>query len=839
MHFQRKYIKIAMNISYKWLKEYVDLDLSPEDLSSLLTSIGLEVGTIERVQTIRGGLAGIVIGKVLTCVAHPDSDHLHITTVDLDGSGTPVQIVCGAPNVDAGQIVVVATVGTTLYDADGSEFKIKKSKIRGVESFGMICAEDEIGVGTSHDGIINLPLSAESMVGRPAAEYYGIEDDYVIEVDLTPNRIDAASHYGVARDVAAALVGRGMSQVTAHRPTTETFTSDENAKGVNVTVEAADGVTRYCGVTIRGVKVAPSPDWLAKHLQTIGLHPINNVVDITNYILHAIGQPLHAFDAATLADEQIVVRRANAGAKFTTLDGVEHTLDAADLMICDSKEAKCIAGVFGGLDSGVTDTTVDVFLESACFNATSVRRTARRHGISTDSSFRFERGVDPNGCRYALELAAIMIRDIAGGVISGPVVDYYPTEVLPYPVEMSYSDFGRLIGAEFDHATIDTILGALEITNSGSGDTLQLHVPTYRVDVRRPCDVIEDFLRIYGYNKINGGDQLHASLSYKTPVDAADDFRRNIAEQLTGAGWTEILNNSLTAEGYYTPLSDYPASNCVKLLNPLSQDLNVMRQSLVFGGLESVAHNVNRRSSDVAFYEFGNVYFLDPSRSISAEQPLAPFTEKARLGLWLSGATRQGNWLRAREEVSFYDLRATVDGILMRAGLTTAEIVWSVEPRTPDTIFAQSMSVSTAKGKLLGHAGIVSNNVLRATENKQAVYYAELDWSAIARVSASRNALYAPLPKTQPVKRDLSLLLDASVSMAEVENAVRSADKRILRSVELFDVYEGKNLPAGKKSYAISITLQDDEKTLQDKYIEKVMSKIIDNLTRQLGAELR
>ncbi|MDE6206228.1 MAG: phenylalanine--tRNA ligase subunit beta [Muribaculaceae bacterium] len=828
-----------MNISYKWLKEYVDIDLTPEALSALLTSIGLEVGTVERVQTIRGGLEGIVIGRVLTCIPHPDSNHLHITTVDLDGKGTPTQIVCGAPNVNAGQNVVVATVGTTLYAPDGSEFKIKKSKIRGVESFGMICAEDEIGIGTSHNGIIVLGPEADSKIGTPAADYYGIEDDYLFEVDLTPNRIDAASHYGVARDVAAALTGRDEAAVKAHKPSVDSFATDGADKAVDVKVEAVDGVTRYCGITVRGVKIGPSPEWLAKHLQTIGLHPINNVVDITNYILHAIGQPLHAFDIATLEGEHVVVRRAEEGAKFTTLDGVEHTLTAADLMICDGKEAKCIAGVFGGLDSGVKDSTTDVFIESACFNATSVRRTARRHGISTDSSFRFERGVDPNGCLYALKLAAILLRDIAGGTISGPVVDYYPTPVEPYHVEMEYSDFSRLIGTEIPRATIDTILGALEIENTGSGDHLDLHVPTYRVDVRRPCDVIEDVLRIYGYNRIDGGDELHASLSYKTAVDASDDLRRTIAEQLTGAGWVEILNNSLTAEAYYSTLADYPADHSIKLFNPLSQDLNVLRQTLVFGGLESAAHNINRRNPDLAFYEFGNVYSLNPAKESTKEAPLAPFTEKSHLAMWLTGDTRSANWLRGAEKTSFYDLRAAIDGILHRAGLTDAEIVWSVDSRTPDTIFGQSMTVATAKGKVLGKAGIVAQPVLKAVDIKQPVYYAELDWTAIAHLAGNRNVLYAPLPKAQAVKRDLSLLLDADTTMAQVEAAVRAADKRILRSVELFDVYEGDKLPAGKKSYAITITLCDDEKTLQDKYIDKVMSKIIDNLKRQLNAELR
>ena len=576
-----------MNISYKWLREYLDTDLGAEALAEALTSIGLETGSVERVESIRGGLAGIVIGKVLTCEIHPDSDHLHITTVDLGDPQNPVQIVCGAPNVAAGQTVVVATVGTTLYSPDGESFKIKRSKIRGVESFGMICAEDEIGVGNSHDGIIVLPAEADALIGHPASEYYKIDDDFIIEVDLTPNRIDAASHYGVARDLAAYLSCHADA-VKAHRPSVDGFAVDE-PQGRAVSVEVADtaGCVRYCGLTIEGVTVGDSPEWLRDKLNAIGMHPVNNVVDITNFILHAFGQPLHAFDADTLAADKVVVRRATEGAKFTTLDGVERTLDAADLMICDAEQARCMAGVFGGLDSGVTDATTRVFLESACFNATSVRRTARRHGISTDSSFRFERGVDPNGCMYALKLAAMLIKETAGGKICGQPVDIYPVAVNPAHVEMEFSDFARLIGREIPADTVRTILESLECHVTDNDGHLGIDVPTYRVDVTRPCDIIEDVLRIYGYNNIAMSDELHACLSFKTAVDAADDFRRLLAEQLCGAGYSEILNNSLTARAYYTDNATYPAEGCVELLNPLSQELNVMRRTLLYGGLET------------------------------------------------------------------------------------------------------------------------------------------------------------------------------------------------------------------------------------------------------------
>lgn len=830
-----------MNISYKWLKEYLDFDLSPEQLADDLTSIGLETGTVERVESIRGGLRGLVIGKVLTCVEHPDSDHLHITTVDL-GDGQPTQIVCGAPNVAAGQTVVVATVGTVLYDGD-KEFKIKKGKIRGVESLGMICAEDEIGVGTSHDGIIVLPDGAAAP-GTPAADYYQLSDDFVLEVDLTPNRIDAASHYGVARDLAAYLDCHiGTQAPRLMRPSVEVFASDcPDGDAAKVTVEADDACIRYCGLTIEGVNVTESPEWLRNRLTTIGLRPINNVVDITNYILHSFGHPLHAFDRAHIAGNHVVVKKAVQGTKFTTLDGVERTLDAADLMICNENEPMCIAGVFGGLDSGVTEKTTSVFLESACFHPTSVRKTARRHGLSTDASFRYERGVDPNGCMYALKLAAILIKELAGGKIISQPVDIYPAPVQPYPVELSYDAITRLIGQPIPSATVDTILRSLEIEvcsrTDADGGTMQLAVPTYRMDVRRPCDVIEDILRIYGYNNINIPTSIHASLSYKSDVDAADDLRHIVADNLSGAGWWEILNNSLTAKTYYEGLRTYPAENCVELLNPLSQDLNVMRQTLLFGGLESLAHNINRRSPDLAFYEFGNVYRLNPQAESTPEAPLKPFTESCRLGLWLTGNLRQPSWLRPADESSFFDLKATLANICSRIGLNPNEIQVKATDAMCD-IYSSAIVIETRNGKQLGNAGILSADILRRADIKVPVYFAELDWTALSAMTARRSTTFTPLPKAMPVKRDLSLLLDKSVTMDEVENVVRRSDRKLLRDVALFDVYEGKGLPEGKKSYAITMTLRDDEKTLNDKAVDAVMNKIIANLTKQLGAELR
>lgn len=832
-----------MNISYSWLKDYVDFDLSAEQLAAALTSIGLECEGIHTVETIRGGLRGIVIGKVLTCVEHPNSDHLHITTVDLGGEN-PEQIVCGAPNVAAGQTVVVATVGTVLYDGD-KEFVIKKSKIRGVESMGMICAEDEIGVGTSHDGIIVIADDNLPAPGTPAAEYYGVQDEDVVEVDITPNRIDAASHYGVARDLAAYLTanGEGFAPVRARRPAVDDFTIDDpSAKCVSVRVDAPQACPRYCGVTIEGVKVAPSPEWLQKRLRLIGLHPINNIVDITNYILHGLGQPLHCFDRAHIDGDAIIVRTCEAGTKFTTLDGVERTLDAADLMICDgNKRPMCIAGVFGGLDSGVTEQTTSVFLESACFNATSVRRTARRHGLSTDASFRYERGLDANGCIYILKVAALMVKTLAGGTIVGEIQDVYPEKVHRPRVLLETEYMDSLIGQKVPSTAVDAILEALEVeTLERHGDASNptsrlLAVPTYRVDVTRPCDVVEDILRIYGYNKIEMPLQVRSSLSYKSTTDAAADMQRVVANQLSGAGFREILNNSLTAVSYY---QDDEPERCVRLLNPLSQDLAVMRRTLLYGGLESIEHNVNRKSKDLAMYEFGNVYFYDGSRESTVEAPLRPFSQGARLALWLTGDSRVASWQAPALEASFYDLRAYVDNILRHLGFDVArDIVYAVAE--PSKLFAAAMNVATRKGKNLGILGIVSRAACGKCDLKVPVFFAELDWDALTNAAQKLGITYYDLPKTQAVKRDLALLIDTSVTMADIEKVVKDSEKKILRDVTLFDVYEGDKLPEGKKSYAITLTLRDDEKTLQDKYIDNVMNRIIANLRNRLGAELR
>ena len=821
-----------MNISFKWLKEYIDLEMSPEEVAEALTSIGLETGGVEEVESIRGGLKGVTIGKVLTCIDHPDSDHLHITTVDL-GDGVPTQIVCGAPNVAAGQTVVVATVGTKLY-SDGKEFQIKKSKIRGAESNGMICAEDEIGIGSSHDGII--VLEREITPGTPAAAHFGLESDFVLEVDLTPNRIDAGSHYGVARDLSAWMKRHGKGG-RLRKPSVDAFASDKATDAVKVEVKDPELCPRYSGVTIRNLKVAPSPRWLQDRLTAIGQRPINNVVDVTNYILHGFCQPLHSFDLDRIAGEKIVVKTCPEGTKFTTLDGVERTLDSRDLMICDTEKPLCIAGVFGGENSGVTDSTTSIFLESACFNPTSVRKTARRHSLNTDASFRFERGVDPNGTMYALKLAAIMIKELAGGEICGEPVDIYPEPVLPALVDLNYAYADALIGKKIGEETIYSILQALEMEiKEKTEDGVKLAVPTFRVDVKRPCDVVEDILRIYGYNNVEIGDTLKASLSYKTAADEANTLKEIISNQLSACGFNEILNNSLTSESYYAESEEYPLAQCVKLLNPLSSDLSVMRRTLLYGGLETIAHNVNRKLPDLSLYEFGNVYSFNPDIEPSADNPLQPYKEGSRLALWMTGASRQGNWVRQEEKSTFFDLKGTVANLLARMGISDREIKLT---EGNSEILPSSLDIATRSGKQLGRIGIVARKILKAADIKQEVYFAELDWTALTRLASGKKTTYAQLPKTQPVKRDLALLIDENVTMAQVENAVKESEKRLLKSVTLFDVYEGKNLPEGKKSYAISMTLQDDENTLTDQQIEAVMDKIVKNLTKKVNATLR
>ena len=650
-----------MNISYNWLKDYLNFNLNAEEVSAALTSIGLETGSIEEVQTIKGGLEGLVIGKVLTCTDHPNSDHLHVTTCDL-GDGVATQIVCGAANVAAGQKVVVATVGTTLYDGEDS-FQIKKSKIRGEESFGMICAEDEIGLGNSHEGIIVLPEDAP--VGMPAKEYYNIKSDYILEVDITPNRVDAASHFGVARDLAAYLKQQRQS-VELVKPSVDAFSVDDYTGGITVEVENFEAAPRYCGVTIKGVKVGESPEWLRNRLEAIGVRAINNVVDITNYILHETGHPLHAFDAAKIKGGKVIVKTCEAGTKFTTLDEVERTLHANDLMICNAEEPMCIAGVFGGLDSGTTESTVDIFLESAYFNPTWVRKAARRHGLNTDSSFRFERGADPNNTIYVLKRAANMIKEIAGGHITGDIIDLYPAPIERAEVAIEFAKINSLIGNDIPKEDVLNILKSLEMEIVSETETgLVVKVPTYRVDVLRDVDIIEDLLRIYGYNNIEFSESVKSNLSYKTITDDSHKMQQLISEQLVGEGFNEILNNSLTAEAFYAELTTYPLDKCVRLINPLSLELNVMRQTLLFGGLQSIARNINHRSTDLRFFEFGNCQYFDASKK-NEEKVLSGYSEEGKIGLWITGNRVQGSWAHADEKSSVYELKAVVENVLSR-----------------------------------------------------------------------------------------------------------------------------------------------------------------------------
>lgn len=828
-----------MNISYKWLKRYIDFDLSPKDLAAVLTSVGLECDTVEEVESIRGGLRGVVIGKVLTCEPHPDSDHLHVTTVDLGGD-KPEQIVCGAPNVAAGQTVVVATVGTILYDGD-KEIKIKKSKIRGVESMGMICAEDELGLGASHEGIIVIP--EEVRPGTPAAEYFNVESDWCLEVELTPNRVDAASHYGVARDLKAKqwcdiALGddrRELPEITT--PDVSAFAPDRTDGAATITVDDRQGCPRYSGVTIRGVKVAESPEWLKALLVSAGQRPINNIVDITNFVLLGIGQPLHCFDLDKVKGEHIIVRTCPEGTAFTTLDGVERRLSEADLMICDAEKPMCIAGVFGGLDSGVTEETSSVFIESAYFNPTRVRRTARRHGLSTDASFRYERGTDPNITVYAARLAALLIRELAGGEICGDVADIYPEPVAPAEFDFSLDYCSRLIGKALPRELVVCILRALEIgvEETADPDKLHLRVPTYRVDVYRPCDVVEEILRIYGYNNVEIYTEAHINLSQRGDADFSYDLQQLVSEQLTGCGFNEILNNSLSSQSYYAESELLPLANCVTLMNPLSGDLSVLRQTLLYGGLESVAHNVNRKAVDLKFYEFGNVYSRDPQKEPTAEKPLASYSERAALGIWMTGDKTPASWNTKAAEATVYDLKAAVENIFRRLGVNAAELQ---SRQGNDEIFSAKLDIDSRSGKHIATLGLVRRALLKKFDIAQDVAYAEIDWNALYKLTARRRVTFTEIPRTQPVERDLALLVDKSVRFADIEAAIRGAEKRLLRDVRLFDVYEGKNLPEGKKSYAVSMTLQDNEKTLNDKQIEAVMAKII-KAVRNLGAELR
>ncbi|MDR0976575.1 MAG: phenylalanine--tRNA ligase subunit beta [Prevotellaceae bacterium] len=821
-----------MNISYNWLKEYVACTLKPEEVATALTSIGLETGHIEEMQTIKGGLEGLVIGEILACSPHPDSDHLHVTIVDIGSGHDPLQIVCGAPNVAAGQKVVVATVGTKLYDGD-KEFLIKKSRLRGVNSEGMICAEDEIGIGTDHSGIIVLPDDVK--VGTPAKKYYKVNSDYTLEVDITPNRADACSHYGVARDLYAHLRQDG-ERTTLERPSVDAFAVDNHELDIEVHVENAEACPRYAGVTIKGVTVKESPEWLKNKLQAIGVRPINNIVDITNYIVHAFGQPLHCFDADKIKGGKVIVKTLDEGTPFVTLDGVTRTLSNRDLMICNADEPMCIAGVFGGLDSGTTDETRNVFLESAYFHPTWVRRTARRHGLNTDASFRFERGIDPNITLYCLKLAALMVKELAGGTVSSEIKDVNPTPAKNFTVVLLYKKVYDLVGKVIEPDVIKNILSYLEIevlTETREG--LVVSVPPYRVDVQRDCDVIEEILRIYGYNNIEIPATLTTSLSTKGTVDKSNRVQNLIAEQLVGSGFNEILNNSLTRSSYYDGLLTCPPSRLVMLMNPLSTDLNAMRQTLLFGGLESIAHNVNRRQADLRFFEFGNCYAYDANHR-TPDEPLKAYSESYHLGLWLTGKRVNNSWAHPDEDSSFYQLKAYAENILVRIGLDPSQLLIN---SSQDDMYAATLCYKSRNGKLLATVGIVTRKLLKMFDIDTDVYYADLSWNDIMHAARTVKVSYKEVPRYPAVKRDLALLVDKSVPFGEIEKVAYETERKLLKEVTLFDVYEGRSLEDGKKSYAVTFVLQDETQTLNEKAIEKIMSKLANNFAVKLGAKLR
>ena len=815
-----------MNISYKWLKEYVDFDLTVQQVADALTSTGLEVDALKEVQSIKGGLKGLYVGKVLTCEVHPNSDHLHVTTVDL-GKGEPSQIVCGAPNVAAGQKVIVADLGCVLYDGD-KEFVIKKSKLRGVESNGMICAEDEIGVGTSHDGIIVLPEDA--VVGIPAAEYYHLESDWLIEVDITANRADGLSHWGVARDLYAWLKSNGY-ETKMHRPDCSAFKVDNHNLPIDVVIENQEACKRYACVSVIDCEVKESPEWLKNKLTTVGLRPINNIVDITNYIMMAYGQPLHTFDADMVKGHKIVVKTMPEGTPFQTLDGEEHKLSDRDLAICNAEEPMCIAGVFGGKGSGTYETTKNVVLESAYFHPTWIRKSARRHGLSTDASFRFERGVDPNGTIYALKQAAILCQELAGGKVSMDVCDVYPEPMKNAVVEVNYQYVHNLVGKDIPVETIKSICESLEMkVLTETTEALTLEIPAYRVDVQRPCDVVEDILRIYGYNNVEIPTQLKGSLVIKGDEDRKHKLANLVSEQLVGEGFNEILNNSLTKGAYYGE-----NNTLVRIMNPLSTDLNVMRQTLLFGGLESIQHNVNRKRQNLRFFEFGNVYTFDPEKE-NQDDPMQAYKEQYHAALWVTGKRVEGSWAHQNEDATFYELSAYVENILRRIGLQQG---MTVRKKSENDIFSSGLTIENRGGKKLVEMGIITKKLQKQFGLDNPVYYAELNWTMLMKATKKNEVLYTEISKFPAVSRDLALLVDNSVEFAQIEQIARQTEKKLLKKVELFDVYEGDKLPAGKKSYAVNFILQDEEKTMGDKQIDAIMQKLIANIKKQLNAELR
>ncbi len=815
-----------MKISYNWLKQYIATDLSPQQVSEILTNTGLEVEGLEEMQSVKGGLEGVVIGEVLTCEKHPDADKLTVCTVDL-GENEPVQIVCGAPNVAAGQKVPVATVGATLYP-DEKGFSIKKAKIRGVLSMGMICAEDELGLGNSHDGI--MVLDTEALPGTPAADYFQVENDHVFEIGLTPNRIDGASHLGVARDLAAFL--RQSEKVELSKPSVEAFKSDNNKLLIPVEIQEKAGCKRYSGLTIQDVKVTESPTWLQNRLRSIGQTPINNVVDITNFVLHETGQPLHAFDAAHITGNKVIVQTMPKDTIFVTLDEQEHKLRATDLMIANAEAGMCIAGVFGGIKSGVTEKTREIFLESACFDPIYIRKTARHHQLNTDASFRFERGSDPNMTVWALKRAAMLIKEIAGGNISSDLVDVYPEPVEDLRVEISYAHVDRLIGNHLDPATIRSILESLEIRVEEEHELgMVLSVPPYRVDVTREADVIEEILRIYGFNRVEITKGLRSTLSPTRKPDKEQVVNMS-SDLLSSIGFFEMKSNSLTPASYYD-VDETRDPSAVRLFNPLSQDLALMRQNLLFGGLEAIAYNINRKQKDLKLYEFGNCYFLNTEEK--DESPLKKYEEVFHMGIYLCGNVQQGNWIQKPVEASFNQLKTYVEMVLIKLGIdpTSLACTGSENPNFDEAL------VYLHKDSPLVEFGRVAQPTVELFDIKQQVFAAEFNWDVVLDALSGHRVLFKSLPKFQVVNRDFSLMLDRSVTFESLRTLAFKAEKKLLKKVTLFDVYEGDKIEKGKKSYALSFTLLDEDKTLTDKQIDKAMLRIATAFEKELGASVR
>nr|WP_315154444.1 phenylalanine--tRNA ligase subunit beta [uncultured Flavobacterium sp.] len=806
-----------MKISYNWLKQFIKIDCKSEETAALLTDLGLEVEIVEKYQSVKGGLEGIVVGHVLTCVPHPDADRLKITTVDL-GDGVPVQIVCGASNVDAGQKVPVATIGTVLYDKEGNPFTIKKGKIRGQESHGMICAEDELGLGESHDGIMILDASIPA--GTLGAAVFKIENDEVFEIGLTPNRADAMSHFGTARDLRAGLIQTGIN-VELITPSVTNFRVDKRTLKIDVDVKDIQLAPRYCGVTISGLAVKESPEWLKNRLKAIGINPKNNIVDVTNYVLHDLGQPLHAFDAAKI-NGKILVQTLPAGTKFTTLDDVERTLHEEDLMICDEKGPLCIAGVFGGKKSGVTETTTSIFLESAYFNPVSIRKSAKRHQLNTDASFRFERGIDPTITEYALKRAALLIQEVAGGEITSDIVDIYQKKIEDFPVFLNFKNVSRIIGQELPKDTIKQILASLEIkVNSVSDAGLGLTIPAYRVDVQREIDVIEEILRVYGYNNIVFSKKLNATVS-NSPRNEDYKVQNIVASQLNSQGFNEMMANSLTTASYVQLSETLKEDYNVTMLNPLSSDLATMRQSLLFSGLEAISYNINRKNSDLKLFEFGKSY----------HKFLAGYEEIKHLTLFQTGNRNQESWTNAQKPSDFFLFKGYVEAILSRLGINNAKSL----PVSTD-VFSEGIALGQGSAVLV-ELGVVKKSVLKHFGIKQEVFYADFNWATVLK-SMSSKIKYTDIPKYPEVRRDLALLVDQNVTYDSIYTIARQTEKTLLKNVNLFDVYEGQNLPEGKKSYALSFIIQDTSKTLEDAQIDRIMSKLQNNFETELGASLR